>query len=746
MHCSFRLALIGALAVSVALAGCQREPAPASAPAATTAPAKAVDKTLANQLVASPAWLRERLPEDSIAYLRIPSPWSMLSAPDGRPLDPLLANEAHVRMIDSIKHGLANDALIAKTGWQPLIKVLLSDMASPLEIAATGANKVASPASSFLASVRLRYANVAELNDTVAKLGAGQGVQLSKPFDAGSGDGEIAVGGKPVFGHFDAATQRLTLLAGMTANGDGLTSQLAAMAQPHAHAMQASEAKIDQSGQGLFVWISIEAIRSMASMGLNKPEQKFAANVVAQTRGIALGWGTVNGKGRVSLLVDAPGAKLLRYLPRSAKQPTLQTAGTPEWALSMSLPTAQELSQFQAALAEDFSAATAQQFSDAMLKMKAEVGFDLGDVLQAIGPEVTAICDASGHYTAIRLRDAAKFETLIKQLVAKYKFEYETRDIGGATFHHLNLSFSPQMDNAAKSAEINPWLQLYARIGNHNYWIEQDGNLLLSGVPQTLIDYRNAKSRTPLAAWLTQTQGLDAKQALLAATVRTREAQRSVYAAYLQGLQVLADVAGVHVDMFTLPSPDALALQRDGALGLQVRASDDEVGADFIFEQSPLETFTGATGANSTMTSVAVVAILAAIALPAYQDYTVRAHVSEGLMLSEGVKVAIAEYYINRSKLPRDLAAIGIKEIPSGQYTQSVRVEDGVVVITLNAAAGTGMADHSLRLTPYANTQGALEWQCGTAAVPAGAKVLVAPHPNSAESVPAKYLPTSCRP
>jgi len=738
MHTFVRSGLVGTLAACIVLAACQREPANTAAVTAGT-PAQAVDRTLANQLVASPAWLRERLPDDTIAYVRIPSPWSMLSAPDGRALDALLASEAHARMIDGIRRAFAQDPLIAKTGWQPALKLFLNDVASPLEIAVLGANKVASPASTVLASVRMRYANVAELNEVITNLGTAQGVSLKTPFDAASGDGELEIAGKPLFGHFDAATQRVTLLAGMTASTAALASQLGALAQPHAHPMQASEAKIDQGGQGFFEWINVESLRSAAAMGLNAPDKKFARALVEQTRSVALGWGTVNGKGRISLLLDAPGAKLLRYLPRSAKQTTLKSAGEPEWAIAVSLPTAQELAQFQTALGEDFGADVAQAFAAALDKMKANLGFAPADLLDALGPEMISVSDAAGHYTGVHLRDAAKFDALVKQLAERFKLEYQTREIGGVTFHHLVLHSLAQIRNAPAD---NPWLALYERIGNHLYWIEQDGNLLFANIPQTLTDYRAAKTHAPLGAWLTQQQGLDAAQSLFAATSRTQGTQRSVYAAYLVGLQMLADAVGAKLDLFTLPSADTLQLPRDGALGLQLHASNDDVGIDFIYEQTPLEALGSGAGGMST---VAVVAILAAIALPAYQDYTVRAHVSEGLVLSEAIKTAIAEYYAVHHRLPGDLAALGMP-VPVGLYTQGVRVEDGVIVITFKSAAGAGLEGRVLRLTPHATSQGALAWQCGSAAAPAGAQALVDPRTDTREPVPPKFLPASCRP
>jgi type IV pilus assembly protein PilA len=54
------------------------------------------------------------------------------------------------------------------------------------------------------------------------------------------------------------------------------------------------------------------------------------------------------------------------------------------------------------------------------------------------------------------------------------------------------------------------------------------------------------------------------------------------------------------------------------------------------------------------MIVVAIIGILAAIAIPAYQDYTIRSQVSEGLSLASGSKVAVAEFFQNEGALPAD--------------------------------------------------------------------------------------------
>ncbi|HFA3798888.1 TPA: pilin, partial [Neisseria gonorrhoeae] len=82
------------------------------------------------------------------------------------------------------------------------------------------------------------------------------------------------------------------------------------------------------------------------------------------------------------------------------------------------------------------------------------------------------------------------------------------------------------------------------------------------------------------------------------------------------------------------------------------------------------------------MIVIAIVGILAAVALPAYQDYTARAQVSEAILLAEGQKSAVTEYYLNNGKWPANNGDAGVASTPTdikGKYVQKVEVEKGVV-------------------------------------------------------------------
>ncbi|HID8600604.1 TPA: pilin, partial [Neisseria meningitidis] len=85
------------------------------------------------------------------------------------------------------------------------------------------------------------------------------------------------------------------------------------------------------------------------------------------------------------------------------------------------------------------------------------------------------------------------------------------------------------------------------------------------------------------------------------------------------------------------------------------------------------------------MIVIAIVGILAAVALPAYQDYTARAQVSEAILLAEGQKSAVTEYYLNHGEWPGNNSDAGVASASDikGKYVKSVEVKNGVVTATM---------------------------------------------------------------
>src|ERR1700730_9666787 len=111
------------------------------------------------------------------------------------------------------------------------------------------------------------------------------------------------------------------------------------------------------------------------------------------------------------------------------------------------------------------------------------------------------------------------------------------------------------------------------------------------------------------------------------------------------------------------------------------------------------------------MIVVAIIGILAAIAIPAYQNYTIRAQVTEGLNLSGGWKTAIAEYYANTGAWPSQTDLSGTSP-SNGNYVTMVTVNSGVIVITYGAQANQAISGQTLTLVPYTTASDDVLWQC----------------------------------
>ncbi|EMS5683918.1 pilin, partial [Neisseria gonorrhoeae] len=115
------------------------------------------------------------------------------------------------------------------------------------------------------------------------------------------------------------------------------------------------------------------------------------------------------------------------------------------------------------------------------------------------------------------------------------------------------------------------------------------------------------------------------------------------------------------------------------------------------------------------MIVIAIVGILAAVALPAYQDYTARAQVSEAILLAEGQKSAVTEYYLNHGKWPEDNDKAGVASSSSikGKYVKEVKVENGVVTATM-ASSNVNKEIKDKRLSLWAKREaGSVKWFCG---------------------------------
>lgn len=717
--------LAGATAALVFVSGCSTQSDKGTTIAQRAgADASAISK--ADAKISQPAWLSKRLPEHTVAYVRIPSLWGTLSAPDGRPLDAALANERHAQIVADLRKAAAGNQDLATAADSPLLNILLGDQASPLEMALIDASDGVSPFSRALVTVNLDLPDVAALNARIDALTRGQPSPLQAPVDA-SGDAPLQKFGAL---HFDVASHRLFLSLGANASAMTLKQDIAQTKSERSSPMQDAEKEIDGSGQGLFAWMSLKNLNiQLAGQMGDQPSDSLLRDTAENTTAIALGWGTVDGHGRLQVQVRAPKARLLGYLATNHGNIDLKTAGAPEWVATLAIPGRENLQRIHDDLDRDFGAGSQSGYDDAARKALDATGLDPIAMAGFFGGQVIAFKDANGNFVATKMRDRKGLYAKIDELSKRFGWRNEIVKVDGGQLHHVHLSFA-NMGKVSPDANTAAWLKLYQQMGSDLYWLDEGDYVISAKVPQPLMDRLANPPDTALADWLGKHQGYDSAHTLLGYTTTTHDVDRSVYYAYIGLLGSIGNALGKPVDLTQLPTARKLGLPTDGIAGISLQANDQRLALQVDYEQSPVEGLL--TGQIGGTTAVATVAILAAIAIPAYQDYTIRSQVSEGAVLTDGPKTAVAEYYANTGRMPHDNAQAGLAAASDiqGTYVSSVKVDDGRITVTYGNQANALIRDDVLMFAPTADA-GSVSWSCDSAA---------------GSTIPAKYRPSFCRP
>jgi type IV pilus assembly protein PilA len=153
------------------------------------------------------------------------------------------------------------------------------------------------------------------------------------------------------------------------------------------------------------------------------------------------------------------------------------------------------------------------------------------------------------------------------------------------------------------------------------------------------------------------------------------------------------------------------------------------------------------------MIVVAIIGILAAIAIPAYQDYTIRAQVSEGLTLASDIKAGVAEYMAQTGSWPLTLAEAGLGSAAAltdkaGRYVESIDVTTGTIQIVYGKDVNAKINNKQLAIQPYVNPNGDVVWRCGAADAPDLAESDPGDGTDSVAGttdLSDKHMPASCR-
>ncbi|HEY5754311.1 MAG TPA: pilin, partial [Steroidobacter sp.] len=139
------------------------------------------------------------------------------------------------------------------------------------------------------------------------------------------------------------------------------------------------------------------------------------------------------------------------------------------------------------------------------------------------------------------------------------------------------------------------------------------------------------------------------------------------------------------------------------------------------------------------MIASSVIGVLAAITIPAYQDYTVRSQVAEGLYLAASAKAMVAESYLSTNRWPVNLEEAGGNAAQmSGKYVESITVRAGVVLIRFGGEADSEILGKTLALRPSWRDE-SIVWSCGYNSVADERAVA------EDTTIEERYLPAQCR-
>jgi type IV pilus assembly protein PilA len=152
------------------------------------------------------------------------------------------------------------------------------------------------------------------------------------------------------------------------------------------------------------------------------------------------------------------------------------------------------------------------------------------------------------------------------------------------------------------------------------------------------------------------------------------------------------------------------------------------------------------------MIVVAIIGILASLAISAYQTYTVRAQVTEGIGMAGGAKVPVVDAFNMTGEPPAGRAEAGMTAVPTdtkGKYVSQVNIVNGRVDVTFGGDSHAEIFGLTVSFTPYATMSEGFVWRCGAAPAPGNGAVLLTGNgvtaAHLAPGIAERYLPSSCR-
>lgn len=573
------------------------------------------------------AWLRKALPEKTVVYLRLPTPWFYFTGIENG-FKYAQQNEYHVKQLKTIPQGI-NSKIVSQLGpaIQPIASILLKHLISPVELA-TVMNEINPTAPIIVLATKLDFETTGDFHQYLSGLlELNPMIQETETTDA-NGYGSFmasAVMSTSVY-RFDSDTKELLIVTGTGVDKDSLQSILTGIKPIPSHPMYALESKIDTSEKGLFGYIDtkriLQAIQGMIPMNA---QVGLSMSGFDKMNALAFGYGASQGKSRLKVIVDMPNTGFRSYLPSPSNSFDFSARGSIDSLGVLALPTQEQFNNIESIILS--TRGPVPGYTSFKQEFKAQTGVELGKIFDVIGPEVVYFSDEISDFLAVHLNNPELFGQLIQKAVEADLIKLDEYKQNNVTIKHIVIPSSNSqglggLKEAFKDKPFLPvFLGLVEKVDTHYYWIEEDGYIILANIPQPLIERALRDNKVSVKSWLADSQKHDMSSSILGFTMSKKNISRNYYYHYLQLLRALADISGSEIDFFAFPHAGELGFAEQGSIGISFDSNENYLAFEVNFEESPLDLFY----AGGTYQTVAVAGILAAIAIPQFEAYRERA-------------------------------------------------------------------------------------------------------------------------
>ena len=673
------------------------------------------------------SFLRDKLTDHTVGYVRIPTQFGMAFNVKNKASDKVMTNDVNERMMLHIKKVLQDPSLVNEALKQhvsmpldempmdlgKLTSLIYTAVDGPIEIMATDMNKMISPATQALIVVPVNFASAKELDDALAQV-------MKQNIGVKNQNGYYSLAPTASM-YLDEKEKRLFISIAQKAQSEAqLLKTIGDLKGTKEHRMYAYENQIDLTGQNLFVWADVIGSRDMVAM-LAQKESPFLAEFVQNTDGLAFGIGT-NAKdlGQAKLITKTNTQKVT-VLKDFAKPLDFKTVGEPKYFAALSLPSKQTVIEL-VKQSKSVTDADIRKFEE---QSQENLSFNVLNLLDIFGPKVIAYEDDTGANIAMGIQDKAAFQQLIQTLTSKANATHTVHK----GVHELKLvnpipqqinkvgnrSTGNPMENLGREyAMIQPALAEFVsavygiRILDVNfylYWNEEENWIVFNTLPYSLAE-RN-KAKVSVDKWLDD-QGIRSSGLVMSFTGTVKGAEENWYRDYVKFMRNNHDILGLKFDPFTLPSPSSMKFNPTSRVGVHTAIDKEWVVMSLDYDISPFYSYSLLTGQGS----LGLLGLMSSFSLPAYQDYTKRSYVSEGMALASAAKLASTEYYITTGKWPVNNAEAGIAEADQINSSVVAGVEvmgDGMINITYRLSV---QYDGYLTLKGKKTESGSVSWDC----------------------------------